>query len=81
MAERQVKKSGFQIPTLKSEADANWFEKASNRRSTEKLVRVTVDLEPELHRRLKIKAAMEGKSIASLIRDWTDEKTQDLKEG
>ena len=37
---------------------------------TKEPVRITVDLDPDLHRRLKIKAAITGTSISDLIRSW-----------
>ena len=37
------------------------------------LVRTTIDLEPELHRRLKVYAAQQGVKIADLVRRWVDQ--------
>ena len=36
-------------------------------------VRTTIDLEPDLHRRLKVYAAQQGVKIADLVRRWVDE--------
>lgn len=68
----------FKIPELKQDtANAERFERGAERRSTVDTVRITVDLEPDLHRRLKIKAAMEGVRMADLVREWIDGHTAD----
>lgn len=37
-----------------------------------KPVRVNFDLVPELHRRLKMRAVTEGKTVAELVRHWIE---------
>lgn len=72
--------ANFKLPELKQGTRAaDRFEKNADRHSTSDTVRITVDLDADLHRRLKIKAAMEGKRIADLVREWTDENTSGLE--
>lgn len=69
----------FKLPELKQgSAHTARFEHGAERRSTAGSVRITVDLDADLHRRLKIKAAMEGKRLADLVREWTDANTRDI---
>jgi len=69
----------FKIPELKQGPNrATHFERGAEHRSTSETVRITVDLDAELHRRLKIKAAMEGKRLADLVREWTEANTHDV---
>lgn len=67
---------GFDIPKLKDDKPGKSakFVKSAERRSTAKQTRITVDLDPDLHRRMKIQAAMEGCTLADLVRNWADEK-------
>lgn len=68
----------FKLPDLKqSPAKTKQFERGADRRSTTDTVRITVDLDADLHRRLKVKAAMEGKRMADLVREWTEQHTSD----
>lgn len=70
----------FKLPKVKQGGKTARFERGAEHRSTTETIRVTVDFEPELHRRLKIYAAMEGKRLAELIRQWTDENTRGIPE-
>jgi hypothetical protein len=38
------------------------------------LKRLTIDVPADLHRRLKVKAAVEGVRMADLLRSWIEEK-------
>lgn len=68
--------ANFKLPELKQgAARTSQFEKGADRHSTSSTVRITVDLDADLHRRLKVKAAMEGKRMADLVREWTEQHT------
>lgn len=41
-------------------------------------IRITVDLDPSLHRRLKVRAANDGRRLSELIRDWIDQNCADF---
>ena len=53
---------------------AGGFAKRTGSRSaaTVKPVRITVDLPPVLHRRVKIEALNQGKAMTDLIREWIE---------
>lgn len=36
-------------------------------------VRLTVNLKPELHKRVKVKAALEGVTVSDMVRQWLEE--------
>jgi hypothetical protein len=40
----------------------------------EKMVRLTVDVTPDMHQKLKVKCAVERTTIADMIRGWMEEK-------
>lgn len=68
----------FKIPELKQgKGKANQFERGAEHHSTAETVRITVDLNADLHRRLKVRAAMEGVRMADLVRRWMEEHTSD----
>lgn len=60
-------------PALKPGAAAGFVKGAGSRATTPtKPVRITVDLPPELHRRVKIEALNQGKAMTDLIREWIE---------
>jgi hypothetical protein len=44
------------------------------RRIESKKVRLTIDVTPEMHQRLKMKCVMEHTTIADMVRGWMEEK-------
>jgi len=47
--------------------------------SSEKLVKLTVLIPEDLHKKLKIKAIMEGKSISEVIREYINVYVKDIE--
>lgn len=71
-----MKPTSFAPPIPKSDPKkAAAFVRGAEQRilGEEKIVRITIDLPANLHRRLKIKAAEEGTKIAELVRGWVNE--------
>ena len=68
-------KPKMSVPGLKKEqaGKADAFVKAAARHSTEATKRITIDLEPDLHKRMKIKAATDDCTLADLVRAWADQ--------
>lgn len=67
---------GFAPPPLKNERKADGFVSGAKERNAtpEKLVRITIDLTPDQHKRLKIGAINDGSTISKLFREWVDSK-------
>ena len=42
--------------------------------TTEKMKRLTIDVPESLHKKLKMKSAEEGETMAKLVRRWIEEK-------
>lgn len=63
-----------------SESDAGEYELPALKNPIGETVRITVDLDADLHRRLKAKALLENKRLAALIRDWIEINTQDISD-
>ena len=47
-------------------------------KASEKMKRLTIDIPPEIHRKLKAKAALEGTTIVELVRPYLEELVKDL---
>lgn len=68
-----MSKTLFATPKLKTNADTFVKGAASRTTTDEKMVRLTLDLTPELHRRMKIKALDLRMPMTALIRKWMEE--------
>ena len=69
----------IQTKTDHEDDDASQLERGTAPRKTADMRRITLDLDPELHRRFRIKAGMEDKRMPGLVREWVDTKTHDAQ--
>jgi predicted HicB family RNase H-like nuclease len=53
-----------------------WVTDRPTRPVSGKKVRLTVDLLPDLHKKLKVKATMEEKTMQELVQQWIAEKVE-----
>jgi hypothetical protein len=53
-----------------------WVTDRRERAASGKRVRLTVDLLPDLHKKLKVKATMEEKTMQEMVQQWIAEKVE-----
>jgi hypothetical protein len=58
----------------KKKADA-WVKDKPARRG--RMIRLTIDVAPDIHQKLKVKCAMERITIADMVRGWMEEKLRE----
>jgi hypothetical protein len=58
---------------LKQRKAVDWV-KGKRRRIEAKMVRLTIDVTPDMHQKLKMKCVVERTTIADMIRGWMEEK-------
>jgi hypothetical protein len=63
----------LEIKLKKDKKAENWV-KEKPKLPTSKMIRLTVDVSPNLHMKLKLKCVQERITIADMIRGWIEEK-------
>lgn len=68
---------------LKKKADTWVKDRPANRRVTGRMIRLTIDVTPELHQKLKMKCVMEHCTIADMVRSLLEDlllKKEEIRE-